>query len=177
MEEEREREETYTTHEGNRRVTRTRTRTEYKNIFLDAQFIAFQIQDGTGEAEIAMEGAETYIKSSDRKHSGKIRDLSSRELDRLEDLYPDNPEIRGKRCRYVELRIEEGDTLLVLGEVSISKNSPPLFACEKKKPLIVSDQSDEQLQKSFKRTSIWLAIAAAGFLVATILGAIFLGGK
>lgn len=179
FQEEREVTQTYSEydHARKRHVTKTRMRTEYVDIFSDAQFVAFNIQDGTGDAEIDMTSAEAIIKSKDRRTKGRVRELSGKALDRLAELYPKQPKILGKKCHYVEHVIEEGDTLLVMGEVTLSKKRPPLFAHEKKKPLLISDQSDEQLQKSFKTTSIWLGVAAGLFVVATILGGIFIGGK
>ena len=170
---------TETRREGNRTVTYrgTRTRREWRQILSDVRYVTFGVTDDSGEAEVDMENAEVTIKSKSRKSAGMTRELSDKALNRLERLYP---AVAGKfdgKCRYTELNIQEEDSVLVMGEVTLLKNKKAMFAYEKKKPLIVSDLTDAELQRHLKKVAMWLTIGSAFFFVAMIVAVILIVKK
>ena len=173
---------TETRRQGNRtvRVSGTREERKWVQILHDVRYVAFVVKDKTGEAEVEMDGAETVIKEKDRKASGDVGKLSDKAIVRLEKRYA--KDVRGgwtsKKRRYREEVICEDDTLLVMGQVEYTDGDDrPLIAKAKKVPLVVSDQSDEQLQKHYKVRSLWCFIGAALVVTATVVAAVLLKGK
>jgi hypothetical protein len=177
VEEERVRTETYTERVGNRQVRRTRQVREWHQILEDVRFVSFDVKDDSGKAGVELEHAEITVKSKDRKSTGGTNGLSEKVLNRLERMYTNVGGFLSLKRRYTEITIQEEDSLLVMGEVTLTKKGKPIFAYEKKKPLLVSDLTDEQLQKHYKTYALWLAIGAGFFLVATIVAVILIATK
>jgi hypothetical protein len=169
--------ETYTERVGNRSVRKTRTRREWRPILNEVKYISVSIKDETGKAELEFDNAEMTIKSKERNASGLTSKLSDKAVGRLVRLYPKHAKVIQGKCRYTEVVVEEDDKLLVMGEVTLLKGKKPLFAYEKKKPLYVSDLTDEEFQRHLKKYMIWLFVGAGFFLVATIVGAVLVGRK
>jgi hypothetical protein len=177
VEEERVRTETYTERVGNRQVRRTRQVREWHQILEDVRFVSFDVKDDSGKAGVELEHAEITVKSKDRKSTGGTNGLSEKVLNRLERMYPNVGGFLSLKRRYTEITIQEEDSVLVMGEVILTKKGKPIFAYEKKKPLLVSDLTDEQLQKHYKTYAMWLAIGAGFFFVATTVAVILLSMK
>ncbi len=173
IEEEQVRLVNYTERRGNTIVKGTREERKWVNILHEMKYVFFAVKDDTGEASVDMENSTVVVKEKSRKASGSVRQLPDKAFGRICRLYPAiESKLQRAKCRYTETIIIEDDTLLVMGPVTFDKKDHPTFAYEKKKPFIVSDQSDENLQKHFKNRFIWCLIGAIVFLIGTIVGII-----
>lgn len=159
--------------EGNRIIRGTRTERKMVSILTEDKFISIKVKDDTGSAYVDLDGATVMLKKKGKQISGRIDSLSDKAFSRLCKMFPKLARrFETKKCEYTESVIEEQDEILVMGPVTFDNKDRAIIAVEKKKPFVVSDLTDEELQKNLKKWFLILAIGAGVFLVGTIIGAI-----
>jgi hypothetical protein len=147
----------------------------------ERELVAAGIEDETGQVEIELEHAEIEFKGRERTRGGIIRGDDLALQRNLRKRYP--RQFRGigfdKPVRFRQTIIQEGDNLLVIGDVE-EDGSIPRFT-RGRNPLIVSDRSSKQMQQQHasSTTTFWIGAGAAlaASVVLFILAAVLPGQR
>jgi hypothetical protein len=117
---------------------------EWETVVEDVKAIPFAVEDDTGMAAVETKNLDVEVKSGKRKDSGYLKGLSSAQEKLLTERYPGKKFSFSKRMRYTEVVIEEGDELMVTGEVDLPKGDNPRFVGLDDQPVVVSDRTENK---------------------------------
>ena len=140
----------------------------WATIFKQTSTEEFIVQDETGAAVVAPVGSRLYLQDDMDESSGFLSSLSSETLAALEALGVETKGFLGfdKTLRVKERRLEKGDQVYVLGEVSSERPQKTIGSAESR-PLLISDHSEKDLLwKLYLQIAIPLIGGAAiGFIL------------
>ena len=132
------------------------------------------MKDKSGVTDIDLEGAgELDIMDSERQEGGSLAHLGKVWRRIAASCGPTFARLGDGEYRAKEQLVLVGDKLLVYGNVSIKKGNNPAFAAVgkkgKKQELLVTDRSDEEMEKRMR-------LFAWGFTVAAVVVAMLIVG-
>jgi HEAT repeat protein len=110
----------------------------------ESKAVAFAVEDETGMAAVEPKNLDVEVKSNRRVDSGYLKQLSETQEKALVQRYPDKKFSFTRRMRYREVTIEEGDKLVVTGEVDLPKDDHPRFKALDDHPIHVSDKTENE---------------------------------
>jgi hypothetical protein len=155
---------------------------DWVTIVHDRQATRFAIEDGDAQAEIDLDGGEVTMQDVARTASHVCRSAPP-ELERvLRRRYGTSTRglIFNKTLRYTETVIEEGDSLIALGEARPRmRERRHVIGKGAKVPLLVSDKGNKEMAAAYARSRNLYAIGAAVPLILLvpifIMSALFVG--
>jgi hypothetical protein len=142
---------------------------EWETVVEDVKVVPFAVEDDTGMAAVEPKNLDVEVKSGKRKDSGYLKGLSAAQENMLAERYPGKKFSFSKRMRYTEVVIEEGDELMVTGEVDLPKGDNPRFVGLDDQPVVVSDRTEN------KAAAESLGKAKSGLIFTGISGACTVG--
>lgn len=131
----------------------------------ETRAVSFAVEDDTGMAAVEAKNLDVEVKSGKRIDSGYLKALSEAQERQLVERFPNKKFSFSKKMRYTEVVIEEGDELMVTGEVDLPKDDHPQFRALDDHPVHVSDRTEnkaavESLGKA-KLSLIFTGVSAA----------------
>ena len=136
-------------------------------LVLDSNCAPCAVDDGTGAVVLNLAESELDLAVDRHASSGPLAPESPDLVRLVEHRY--GVRGRGVSTSYKETILEEGDTIIVIGQVRRTKDGRWRFIKEKKEPLIVWDRTNEEFASKY---STWVKtcwIMAAVALVGGIL--------
>jgi hypothetical protein len=133
----------------------------WKTVIDDVQSVPCGVDDGTGIVGVNLAEAEVVLSPGTQTRSGFLNDAPPRVEQVLQERYGRSSKgwIFNKGMRYTETLIEEGDDLLVLGDVHGTPGGNWEFG-KGDGPCIVSDQDERAVVASYRRFALlWLVVA------------------
>jgi hypothetical protein len=136
----------------------------------DIHYQRFGIDDGSGTAVIEPQNAAMKL-VVDRKERSGLFNKADEEQKEVLNHYGKKSKglIFEKTLRYREIFLEEGDEVIVLGEVNSRDDFRPVFK-KLNQPMFVSDKPENELVSSY-RNKVYLSVAA--MIVAALALVIF----
>lgn len=132
----------------------------------DVKFQKFGVDDGSGVAIVDCEGAKMKLLVDRKEQSGLFNKADENQKEVLSQYGKRNKGLLfEKTIRYREKFLEEGDEVIVLGEVNSRDDLMPLFK-KVNQPMLVSDKPEQTLA-SFYKNRIAISIAV---MIIVVLG-------
>ena len=138
-----------------------RPETDWHSVITDEQAVPAAVRDETGDALVDLKNAEVELSRGQRLESGTLNNAPAGLEHRLNKLYGFSSKgfIFNKSLRYIERVIEEGVRVFVVGEVKVHPSGTAVFI-KGDHPLLVTDKSEDELVRHYKKEGIVFLIAA-----------------
>lgn len=161
----------------------TRTEDQWDTVVSDVQAVPCTLKDRTGHAEVNFKEAEiTLTNTKDREFKGDFSNLSKSVRERLKMEYVGRFQDKvtwDSQTRYTERVLRPDEKVCVVGTVALKKAGKPHFVKTPKTPLLVTDQSEEEMLRHFQRAArwLWIGLLAAGVVFFGVLSGLILVGS
>jgi hypothetical protein len=143
------------------------TYTYRETVIDDAQAIDVLLEDETGQADVDLQAAEVTLKSEQTRHSGLFHDPPERLKRVLQERYGKSTRglLFNKSMSYTELFLQDGATVVVVGEVVAGRGGRPQLVGGAV-PLMVSDKGSKKVGSPYRRRALYCYWGAAAIVVA-----------
>jgi hypothetical protein len=158
--------------------------TYWHEIVSDRRSIDVAIDDGSGEVDVVLEGAEVVLESAAHLHSSLFNDPPERLRRLLAERYGQSTKgwFFNKTLQFKEAVLEEGAEVVVVGEARRSRGQ--VYFRSGETPLVVSDKSERSLGSHYKwreflcwgGSALILLFFLVGAGFATVFAVIFAAG-
>ena len=140
----------------------------------DKQWIDFNIDDGTGEAEVNVEAAEVTLKSKAFTNSGTFNDAPEELEELLQTKYGQSTTGwfgLNKNMRYTESYLRDGDTVMIVGDCKAKKGKNPEFI-KGESHLLITDMDEKQIASVYsgRATGYWIGLVFCGLMMLFVCG-------
>jgi len=146
-----------------------RMQDEWRTVLRDEQDTAFCLDDGTGQCDVLVEGAELMIRTRAAGESGWWVEMAEELEESLRKRYRFSP--RGflfpRTLRYSERVIREGDHLYAVGTV----HGGPMGRLQMSKSddvMVVADREEELVLAALQRRAVVLGFATITLCIITL---------